>query len=57
MVKVRGLSPLVRFEPLPAVNENYFMHKMCQIPHPHRRLHPMSPLLDLATNYCQGDVL
>ena len=25
------------------------MHKMCQIPHPHRRLRPMSPLLDLAT--------
>jgi len=25
------------------------MHKMCQIPHPHRRLRPMSHLLDLAT--------
>jgi len=25
------------------------MHKMCQITHPHRRLRPLSPLLDLAT--------
>jgi len=25
------------------------MHKVCQIPHLHRRLRPLSPLLDLAT--------
>ena len=25
------------------------MHKMCQILNPHRRLRPLSPLLDLAT--------
>ena len=37
---------------LPAVNEKkcYFMYKMCQIPDPHWRLYPMSPLLDLATS-------
>ena len=38
-----GLSPLL------LMKKCYFMHKMCQIPHPHRRLRPMSHLLDLAT--------
>jgi len=38
-----GLSPLLLME------KCSIMHKMCQIPHPHRRLRPLSPLLDLAT--------
>jgi len=50
--KVRGpveLSPLplLRFEPLVFMKKCCFMHKMCQIPHPDRRLRPLSPLLDL----------
>jgi len=28
-----------------------FIHKMCQMSHPYRRLRPLSPLLDLATLY------
>jgi len=55
VVKVKGqsgLSPFFGLSPLLLMKKCYFMHKMCQIPHPHRRLRPMSPLLDLATNYC-----
>ena len=49
VVKVRrdshhwsGLSPLL------LMKKCSFVHKMCQIPHPHPRLRPLSPLLDLA---------
>jgi len=39
-----GMSPLL----LRLLKKCSFMHKMCQIPHPHRRLRPLGPLL-LAT--------
>ena len=45
----RGLSPCSGLSPLLLMKKCYFMHKMCQIPHPNRRLRPMSPLLDLVT--------
>ena len=40
-----GLSP----PPLAVTEKCSFMHKICQIPHPYRRLRSLSPLLDLAT--------
>ena len=66
VVKVKGLSPppsLLRFEPLLLLlmKKCYFMHKMCQIPHRHRHLRPLSPppgpLLDLATSTTADSVL
>jgi len=49
VVKVRGqgaqLAPLLRFKPLLLMKKCSFMHKMCQIPEPHRRLRPLSPCL------------
>jgi len=44
-----GSAPVPVWVPMLLMKKCSFMHKMCQIPRPHRRLGPLSPLLDLAT--------